>query len=178
MEIYIVTLYLFIYQNKKMKKLAIVFYAGIVLPLLAFTTLLSCKKDKPTTVAFEASYTTTNVLIDPPPMLKQEITGIGKSNALNISKFIAVSTQVITNTPPFKLSGPCTYYADNGDVFYTSFTGTSTPNGDGTLTVSMTHTITGGTGKFEHATGSISGKTIVDPKKSSAVIDCKGTVTY
>ena len=161
-----------------MKLTFLFFYSFALLPLLVLTSFVSCKKDGVTTVAFEATYTTTNELLDPPPMLKQRITGIGKSNELNISKFVAVSTQNTGTPPPFKLSGPCTYYADNGDMFYTSFSGDATPNADGTITVQMTHTITGGTGRFGHASGTIVGKTIVDPKKPSASIDCKGTISY
>lgn len=151
-----------------------IFCAATIFMLSAFT----CHKDTVTTVAFEATYTTTNELIDPPPALKQRITGLGKSNVLNISKFVAVSTQMVVQPAPFKLSGPCTYYADNGDVFYSTFSGTATPNPDGTITVEMTHTITGGTGKLEHASGTIVGKTIVDPKKPSATLSTTGNISY
>jgi hypothetical protein len=138
----------------------------------------SCKKDTPTTVAFTATYTTSNELIDPPPMLKQKITGIGTSNELNITKFIAISTQNTGTAPPFKLNGKCTWYAEGGDVFYSDFAGTATPGTDGTITVAMTHTISGGTGKFIHASGTIEGKTIADPKKPTASIDSKGTISF
>ena len=159
-----------------MKRLSIPFYALLLLSSFVFMSM--CKKDTITTVAFEAIYTTSNELIDPPPLLKQRITGVGKSNELNISKFVAVSTQNTGTPPPFKINGPCTYYADNGDIFYTEFTGTVTPNADGTIAVQMTHTITGGTGKFEHANGSIAGITYVDPKMPTASITCKGTIRF
>jgi len=111
-------------------------------------------------------------------MLKQKITGTGQSNELNISKFIAISTQNTGTPPPFKLSGTCTYFAGNGDVFYTIFAGAATPNVDGTITVGMTHTISGCTGNFEHSSGTINGKTIADPKMPAASILCKGTINY
>ena len=138
----------------------------------------SCKKDTPTTVAFTGTYTTSNEVIDPPPVLKQKVTGIGFSNELNITKFVAITTQNRDTPPPFKLSGKCTWYAENGDVFYSDFAGTATPGSDGTITVEMTHTIAGGTGKFTHASGTITGKTIADPKKPTASIDTKGTITF
>jgi hypothetical protein len=146
----------------------------LVIPLLATLSFMAPKKRS---VAFEATYTTTKEVLDPAPMLKQRITGTGKSTQLDISKFVAVSTQNTSTPPPFRISGTSTFYSDNGDVFYTTFAGTSTPDKNGTLTVEMTSTITGGTGKFEHATGSITGKTIVDPKKPTASIDCKGNIT-
>jgi len=160
-----------------MKRLSMPFYPFFLIFTFAFMSFM-CKKDVVNTVAFEATYTTSNELIDPPPLLKQRITGLGKSNELNISKFVAISTQNTGTPPPFKLSGPCTYYADNGDVFYSEFTGTATPNAEGTITVQMTHTITGGTGKFAHASGSLAGITYVDPKMPTASISCKGTISY
>jgi len=160
-----------------MKRLSIPFYPLLLISSFVFMSFM-CKKDVVNTVAFEATYTTSNELIDPPPLVKTRITGVGKSNELNISKFVAISTQNTGTPPPFKLSGPCTFYADNGDVFYSEFAGTSTPNANGTITVEMTHTITGGTGKFEHASGSIAGKTIVDPKMPTASILCKGTISF
>ena len=160
-----------------MKRLSMPFYPFFLIFTFAFMSFM-CKKDVVNTVAFEATYTTSNELIDPPPLLKQKITGLGKSNELNISKFVAISTQNTGTPPPFKISGPCTYYADNGDVFYSEFAGTASPNADGTITVQMTHTITGGTGKFEHASGSLTGKTIADPKMPTASITCKGTISF
>ena len=69
-----------------MKRLSIPFYPLLLISSFVFMSFM-CKKDTITTVAFEATYTTSNELIDPPPLLKQRITGLGKSNELNISKF-------------------------------------------------------------------------------------------
>jgi hypothetical protein len=162
---------------KEMKKRDLLQKAFLLIAVMGLMSF-SCKKDIPTTVAFTGTYTTTNELIDPPPMLKQKITGVGKSNELNITKFIAISTQNMGTPPPFKLSGKCTWYAENGDEFYSDFAGTATPGTDGTITVAMTHTITGGTGKFSHASGTIEGKTIFDPKKPTGSIESKGTISF
>lgn len=75
-----------------MKTLSKFFYSLALLPLVGLISFMSCKKDASRTIAFEATYTTTNEILDPPPMLKQRITGTGKSNKLDISKFVAVST--------------------------------------------------------------------------------------
>jgi hypothetical protein len=143
-----------------------------------FTSFIACKKDTENMVQFEATYTTTNELLAPAPQLKQRITGTGQSNDLNIVKFVAVSTMNTATPPPFSLAGTCTYYAGNGDEFYTSFAGTSTPNADGTLTVKMTHTISGGTGKFKNAKGTITGTTIANPANPTNSIIVKGDITY
>jgi hypothetical protein len=155
-----------------MKHLALLFCAFV------FTSFTACKKDTEKTVQFEATYTTTNELLEPAPMLKQRITGTGQSNNLNIVKFVAISTMNTTTQPPFSIGGSCTYYADNGDEFYTTHAGTSAPNADGTLTVKMTHTITGGTGKFKNAKGTLTGETIANPRNPTNTIIVKGDITY
>lgn len=154
---------------------------NILLSLLAATLLLfacSNKADLPVSITFDAIFTTSNEILEPAPMLKQRITGVGQSNQLGINKFVAVSVMNTTTAPPFQISGPTTFYADDGDTFTTTFAGTSTPNADGSLTVEMTNTITGGTGKFAHATGTMTGKTTVGPKILTPTITNKGTITY
>ena len=153
------------------------FQLSALLVLIGLMPLFSCTKEKERTVEFESTHTTTNELLAPPPMLKQRITGLGTSTKLHLTKFVAISTMDLTTPPPFKISGTSTTYANDGDVFYTSFSGTATPHEDGTRTVEMTHIITGGTGKFENATGRSHGKTVVDLTKPSAVIHSKGFVT-
>jgi len=150
--------------------------------LLASTYLLfACKKDhseQPSTVSFEGTYTTTNEVLNPPPMLKQRITGIGQSTRLDMIKFVAVSTLNLTTPPPFRLAAFDTTYTADGDAFYTTATGTSTPNADGTSTVEMTHTINGGSGKFKNATGSFTGLTIVTASNPTNTITLKGDIRY
>lgn len=139
--------------------------------------LAACKKQQ-VVVQFEGTYTTSNEILNPPPMLTQKITGIGNSNRLNLNKFVAISTINLSTPPPFRFEGTSTSFAADGDVFYTTFTGSSTPNEDGTSTVVMTHNITGGTGKFEHASGSIVGNSIVTSTKPTNTIITKGTIKY
>ncbi len=115
----------------------------IVVGLLSFAG-----KKNHRAIAFEASYTTTSERIDGPPLVKLKITGLGTSSELNITKFVAISTQDRRTAPPFKISGTCSWYAKDGDSFTSSFAGTATPGADSTLVVVMTNTITGGTGKF------------------------------
>lgn len=50
-------------------------------------------------------------------------------------------------------SGVRTFTAANGDVLYAVNAGTSAPGGPGLVNFSTTLTFTGGTGRFEHATG-------------------------
>ncbi len=138
---------------------------------------MSCKKEGKT-FPLKGTYSTVNEALSGPPMSLQKITGTGQSTLLGHSKFIAFSTLDLTTPPPFKLSGTSTSYAANGDVFYTSFTGTSTPNPDGTLTVVINHTITGGTGRFNNAGGSFISNTIADPKSPYGTVTNEGYLSF
>src|ERR1700712_1912055 len=89
----------------------------IVIGLLSFAA-----KKNHRAVAFEANYSTTSERIDGPPMVKLKITGLGTSSDLDITKFVAISTQDRRTPPPFKISGTCSWYAKDGDGFTSSFT--------------------------------------------------------
>lgn len=131
-----------------------------------------------TMLPLKGTYETTNERLSNPPMLLQRITGIGQSSHLGEGKFVALSTLNLTTAPPFSLSGTATFYAANGDEFYTSFAGTAMPRPDGIMDVVMNHTIQGGTGRFEDATGNFTGSAIGDPAKLNGSITYKGTISY
>src|SRR4051794_12465694 len=156
-------------------------YTGILFCLFATIYFFSsCKKETQQT-PFTGTYVTViENLTDPPasPILKLKITGTGHATHLGKGKFIALSTLNTTTPPPFAFSGPATFYAADGDVFYTVFKGTMTPNGDGTSTSVMTHNITGGTGRFAKVTGTFKGYTIVDPKSPLGTITYEGSISY
>ena len=127
---------------------------------------------------FKGTYTTSSEILQPAPFLQTRITGLGQASHLGKSSFVALSTLNLTTAPPFRLGGTATFTAANADEFYTTFIGTATPNGQGALNVSMSHTITGGTGRFKNATGSFEGYTVAVPGHSEASIDNVGTISY
>jgi hypothetical protein len=135
---------------------------------------VNMEKDRP----FKGSYTTSSEILQPAPILKTRITGTGHVSQLGYSTFVAYSTLNFTSQPPFQLGGTATFTAANGDEVYTSFTGTSTPTAQGMLDVSMTHIITGGTGRFQNATGSFVGHTIAFPGHSEGYIEHEGVIRY
>ena len=137
---------------------------------------LNAKVEK--TLPFKGTYTTSSEILQPAPFLHTRITGIGQASHLGKSSFVALSALDLTTAPPFQLGGTATFTAANGDEFYTTFTGTATPNGQGALNVSMSHTITGGTGIFENAKGSFEGYTVAVPGHTEASIDYVGTISY
>ena len=111
-------------------------------------------------------------------MLQQQITGVGNMSHMGNSTFVALATLNFTTPPPFQLGGTALFTAANGDTFTTSFAGTATPNGQGANEVLMTHTITGGTGRFSDATGTIVGHTIAVPGHAEGFITYEGTINY
>lgn len=161
---------------------------------MSILSFMACKKDaslnaddsiatmkrpsKHVAVPIKGAYVTTNERLSPPPMVLQRITGIGQASHLGEGKFIAMSTLNLTSPPPFNFSGTCTFFAANGDEFYTSFVGTSMPQPDGTLVVHMRHLIKGGTGRFAEASGTLAGHSHVDPTAPSAISTYEGTISY
>jgi hypothetical protein len=140
------------------------------------TTASNVKSGK--AVPFKGKYATTVQVLSGPPQLRQRITGIGLATHLGESSFVANNTVYITPPPPFQAAGTTIFVADNGDEFYTSFTGTSTPGPNGTSMVVVNHTITGGTGRFSDATGTFTGNTIANPALPTGTITYNGTISY
>ena len=126
----------------------------------------------------KGSYTTVSEQLSGPPMVQLRITGTGQSSHLGKGSFVALSTMNLTTAPPFTIGGTTTFYAANGDEFFTSFTGTATPVSEGVLEVEMNHEITGGTGRFTNATGNFTGYTIAGPANPVAHITYEGTISY
>jgi hypothetical protein len=152
----------------------------VLLSILTSASLLfACKEEQmQQSVPFEGTYTTTHEILNPAPTLKQRIKGISQAKPLDISQFVALATVAVSPTPPFKVNGEGTFSADNGNMFTTTFTGTSIPNADGTSTVEMKHTITGGTGKFAKSKGTFVGNAVANLSKLTGEITYKGTVSY
>ena len=68
--------------------------------------------------------------------------------------------------------------AANGDKIYTSFTGTATPQQDGTTHLSVNHTFTGGTGRFENVSGYFHHIATGNPASPLGFIEVKGEISY
>ncbi len=148
--------------------------------LCVFTCMyfLSCKKEADKKTPFNGTYVTTNQILNGPPMLQQRITGTGHATHLGKSSFVAISTLNLTTPPPFQLGGTAIFYAANGDEFYTTFAGTSTPIDGGRSNVVVNHTITGGTGRFEDASGYFVGTAIANPALPTGSITYEGYIRY
>ena len=158
-----------------MKKIKQLLMLPCVLTCIVF---MSCKDDVDRTASFKGSYTTTTESLSPPPMAQIKIKGTGQSSEIKIKSFEGVSTLNLTTAPPFSLEGTGTFYAENGDLFHTSFTGTDTPRDDGNAVVVINFVVTGGTGKFKNATGEFTGNTISNHTEPTGKIDFDGYINF
>lgn len=129
-------------------------------------------------VPFKGTYTTISEPQSPPPMVQVKITGVGQATHLGQGSFVAWSTLNTSTAPPFSIGGTATFNAANGDMFFTTFTGTATPLENGRMHVVMTHDVTGGTGRFMDASGIITGETIAGFSNPEASITYDGYISY
>ena len=74
--------------------------------------------------------------------------------------------------------GTATYTAANGDQLFTTFSGTATFPTNGIVTFGGTETVTGGTGRFDGASGSFTRATRVNVILGTGQYEITGTLSY
>jgi hypothetical protein len=88
-------------------------------------------------------------------------------------------TFVITGTTTFNITGTETFVAASGDMLFTSFTGTGTSNGPfapgQTSETTATYTVTGGTGRFDDASGTLTATVL---QEIVSVVGANATATH
>ena len=128
-------------------------------------------------VPFKGEYIVSIQPLGMPPIQQLKVNGEGHATHLGKSRFELLNTANFT-TIPVTLTGTGTFHAANGDQIFTTVSGTSTPNGDGSATAVIENTITGGTGRFQHASGSFSGTTIATIGQPAILLKFEGTISY
>ena len=129
-------------------------------------------------VPFKGSYNTSFVLIQGPPNIIQIVSGEGVASHLGKSTFEAHTSVTVNPQPPFTVNGTRTITAANGDKIFTTFTGTSVPVVNGMNGADLQETITGGTGRFENASGSFTTTARNNFNTSSFKADFDGYIKY
>ena len=136
----------------------------------------SSRRNDENKLPFKGDYVTTAEFLAGPAV--QRITGIGHATHMGESIFVANATVNFSTPPPFAIAGTAVFKAANGDEFYTQFRGTSTPTGNGTSRGDIFHTITGGTGRFEDATGNLIGVAFVNQANPTNTVTYDGSISY
>lgn len=94
-------------------------------------------------------------------------TGLGEGPAiishLGKGTFSHSFATTFTSATTFTVSGSETFTAANGDQFFTTFTGTGTLDGALNAVVTGVATITGGTGRFADASGTLTSTSNAEP---------------
>lgn len=131
-------------------------------------------------VPLKGSYVTTieNLQVVGPGLVSMNVIGKGMVSHLGKSKVFIAQTANYT-TDPFSLVSPTVIFtAANGDELYSSGVGTFTDDGLGNSAFTGTLTISGGTGRFNQATGSVTydGSANVAAAKGQFTFD--GMVNY
>ncbi len=151
--------------------------------LLAGTVLLfsSCKKELKT-VPFKADFTATQEVIQAPapgtPLIFLA-TGTGKASHMGKTAFEAHITIDVFGPPPVLAIDTWTLTAANGDKIFMNSIGIVGGGGrdaNGNIVSTLTNTITGGTGRFADARGTLTGSVING--KTSDAISLEGWISY
>lgn len=103
-------------------------------------------------------------------------TGVATGVGTHIGRFTAVGQRNNENFP--HVTGTSISTAANGDQIFTTDIGLFEDLGDGTAQANFECTITGGTGRFEGATGSYKTHGIVNFVLGTASVTFEGTITY
>ncbi|MFN2440301.1 MAG: hypothetical protein ABR503_13950 [Chitinophagaceae bacterium] len=136
------------------------------------------KSAKENYVPFKGTYEISVQFLSPPPAIFHIITGTGTATHLGASSFVAESTIYITPRPPFISIGTVIFTAANGDQLFANHTATSTPVAGAPNNVIVNYTITGGTGRFEDASGSLVGRPVIQPGSTTGTTAIEGNINY
>ena len=143
-----------------------------VLTLLVFAAPVAARDQVPFKGSLDGVATVTPRT---PPFVFVNIEGEGHATQLG---HFEVSIPHVTNRSNGTAVGTYEFTAANGDTLTADFTSQVTPTDvPGVVSVAVTATITGGTGRFDGATGSFVGERLVDMAHGTVTESFKGTIS-
>lgn len=153
--------------------------------LAAATPVMAEQPDEPRLVPFKASYSGTYQAQVVPPHVIITDTG-GKGHATHLGSF-ELTNRILVDLVRGPVGGcpvpgstevfTATLTAANGDAIMLEGTGHGCQTSPTTVSVVDTVEVTGGTGRFEGATGSITVRTAVNQAAGSEVIEFEGVIS-
>ncbi len=132
-----------------MKKLLL----AIVMAVLVMTFLTSLAFAAPVATPFKGTMTGTETNVFDFPNQRFFVTGHGSGTATHLGAYTVTYGAEVYLPTSQSTNVTATFVAANGDMLFAAGTGQGHPAGDIT-TIEESLTITGGTGRFEGATGS------------------------
>jgi hypothetical protein len=129
-------------------------------------------------VPFKASFNNVSQVLAPPPIVQIQITGEGRGSHIGKATLVANLKVNVTTTPLFTISGTAVITAANGDQIFFSVISSRAANVTGAYTHISYNTVTGGTGRFEDATGSFEGTIIANTKSMNSMVSYEGYISY
>lgn len=158
-------------------------YRTILLLASIFLFIGGCKKEDhlcKKTVPFKATYfVTSEVTSAGPPIQKQHLTAIGEGTPIGKATFEADVELDLSAPAPTPVSGKQIITTENGDKIFTTGKGFAIgPDANGDIKVVTNDIITGGTGKYEHATGSYNTLATASIKSNKGTDSSEGSITY
>ena len=135
------------------------------LPFVSGAASAVAGSDLPFTGAFSATETVAGLL--------HNLTGEG--NATHLGRFTITSSFNVT-PPPISATGTARWTAANGDELLTSTAGTAVIAFP-TATITETHTITGGTGRFADASGTLIVERVLNLQSLASTATVTGSLT-
>lgn len=156
---------------------------AIVLAALVITTHpVAAEREEPKLVPFRATAAGTYQVQPPPPNVVITASGVGKATHLGRFDFLIRNTvtPVATPAPGCVISSTETFTATltaaNGDTISLVGTGTSCQNPPTVVIVDVA-TVTGGTGRFENVTGSVTVTTTANQTARTEVVRFDGAIS-
>jgi hypothetical protein len=156
---------------------------AVALSALAVTTsAVAAEREGPKLVPFRATAAGTYQVQPPPPNVVITATGVGQATHLGRFEFAIRNTvtPVATPAPGCVISSTeiftATLTAANGDTISLVGTGTSCQNPPAVEIVDVA-TVTGGTGRFEGATGSVTVTTTANQTARTEVVRFHGAIS-
>lgn len=150
-------------------------FALVGLMILGMACPLSAGEQVPFKGSLDGVFSSTGAF----PLLTLD--GSGTGQATHLGKFTyefphTVDFSGVPMTPPMGL-GTYTFTAGNGDKVFADFTGFSRPVEPGFVFVTETGTITGGTGRFDGASGQFTVMRLVDQLNGQTTGSFEGTIS-
>jgi hypothetical protein len=153
-----------------MKKIVLSTFTALLLLVVLATATLAARVAGQRELLLKGSLQATETQQGAPPRLHIDLNGSGNATQLGLFTY---SMQAELTVPALSASNSATFVAADGSSLSAEGTGQGTPTGTpGVISIVETLTITGGTGRFEGASGNITIRRLVN----RATFESSGTI--